>query len=324
MRSYPIPSVPAGNLWAGLKAFAGGGYKGAPFTKGKVWYVNANSETDSDERAGPVGSDGNNGLSPLTPFATVSRAFEFVDSYDVIVLDGVIREQVVAPLGVFDVTLIGGANRPRQATDGGVPTNGGATWLAPTSPTATTPLLELREQGWTLCNIFFSGHTDDAAVKLHCEETATYPDASHASFVGCRFVGGLIQIEDYGGASNVLIEDCSFEDSVGAGGGAIVVTNQSIRIPQRWLVRNNKFLPGVNGMVGAWVDSVIRDNTIAKATTATLNLASGNTGLRNFIVFNYFNIAAADFDPAGGVTGNATDTWINYLSDVLEFGVPAN
>lgn len=272
----------------------------------KVWYL-------FPQGGGPRGS-----------FETFTSLAPNLRSRDLILLSGVLREQAIAPLGVFDVTVLGAANRTRQATNGGVPTGGGATWLAPTSPVAATPLIEVREQAWTFENIDFVPPSDDAAIKMHCEETAIYPDGSHLTVRGCRFTDGLIGIEDFGGASNVLVEDCSFESLAGAGGGAIVVTDQSIRIPQRWLVRDNKILPCVNGIVGAFVDSVIRNNTIAKSTTATMNLASGNTGLRNFVVFNYFNIAAADFDPAGGVTGNATDTWISYLSDVLEFGQPAN
>ncbi len=257
-------------------------------------------------------------------FTTFADLSPHLRDRDVIVLGGVLKEQAVAPLDIFDVLVIGAANRPRQATSGGVAMGGGASWLAPASPVATTPLIELREQGWCFDNIQFAGHTDDAAIKMHREETATYPDASHLTLRNCRFTGGLIGLEDYGGHSNVLIEDCSFEDLAGVGGGAIVVTNQGIAIPSRWLIRNCRILPCVNGIVGAWVDSIIRDNTIAKSTTTTMNLASGNTGLRNFVVFNFFNIAAADFDPTGGVTGNATDTWINYLSDALEFGQPAD
>ena len=256
-----------------------------------------------------------------TTFADLSGQLR---SRDTIILSGVLREQAVAPLGVFDVLVTGAANRPRQATNAGTPTGGGASWLAPTSPTATTPLIEIREQGWTFENIQFAAHTDDACIKLHREETAAYPDGSHLILRGCRFTGGLIGLEDYGGASNVLIEDCSFEDLAGAGGGAIVVTNQGIAIPQRWIMRNSRILPCVNGIVGAFVDSQFLDNTIMKCTTTTINLASGNVGLRNIVKNNHFNIAAADFDPAGGVTGNATDTWVNWLADVLEFGQPAN
>lgn len=264
------------------------------------------------------------GGGPRGSYTTFALAAERLQSRDVIYLSGVLREQAVAPLGVFDVLVTGAANNPRQATNAGVPTGGGATWLAPTSPTATTPLIEVREQGWTFENIFFAPASDDAAIKMHCEETATYPDGSHLTVRGCRFADGLIGIEDYGGASNVIIDSCRFEGLAGAGGGALVVTNQGIRIPQKYQFINCELRPCVNGIVGAFVESVIQNNKIWKSTTTTLNLASGNTGLRNMIVFNFFNIAAADFDPAGGVTGNATDTWINYLSDALEFGVPAN
>ncbi len=257
----------------------------------------------------------------FTNFADLSSHLR---SRDVINIVGVLREQAVAPLGVFDVLIQGAANQPRQATNSGVPTGGGASWLAPTSPTAATPLLELREQGWTIQNLQMAGPEDAACVKLHCEETATYPDGSHFVMRGCYISGGKIGIEDYGGASHLLLEDNMFADLAGAGGGAIVVTNQGIRIPSRWIVRNNRFLPCVNGIVGAFVDCAFTNNVISKATTATINLASGNTGLRNFVFMNVFNIATADFDPAGGITGNATDTWVNYVSDQIEFGVPTN
>lgn len=260
---------------------------------------------------------------------TKTRAFtSFADlapnlrSRDIIYLIGVLREQALAPLGVHDVTILGAANQPRQATGGGVPTGGGATWLAPAVPIAATPLLELREQGWTLENIFFNGPTDDACVKLHREETATYPDASHFTARGCRFGGGFIGIEDFGGASDVIIQDCSFEDMAGVGGAAIRVTNQGIAIPSRWIVENNRFLPNVNGIIGAWVDSRFRFNSFAAMTTATINLATGNTGLRNMLFFNHFAVNNAGFNPAGGYTGNATDTWVSYLSDAIDFGVP--
>ena len=314
--------IPPANLWGSVKQYyeRGGFVNGLnPSIIGRIWYVNGLGAADVVR-----GSDTNTGRSPSSAFATMGRAFALIDSHDIIVLSGVIKEQLTAPLGVYDVTIIGAANRPRQSTDGGVATGGGASWLKPASPTATTPLLELRNQAWKLINFQMAAHTDDACVKMNRQESATYPDASHLSMYGMRFTGGLIGLEDYGGASNVLIDDCSFEDLAGAGGGAIVVTNQSIAIPSRWTIRNSRILPCVNGIVGAWVDSIIRDNTIAKSTTATMNLASGNTGLRNFVIWNSFNIAAADFDPAGGVTGNATDVWISYLTDTLEYGQPAN
>lgn len=270
------------------------------------------------------------GNGPRGAFTTFSDLAPNLRTRDTIFLGGVLKEQAVAPLGVFDVAVIAAANRPRQATSAGIPTGGGATWMPPASPATATPLIELREQGWLFSGIDFVPPSDAAAIKMHCEETATYPDASHLTLEGCRFNadgnGGFIGLEDYGGASNVLIDDCSFEGMTGAGGGAIVVTNQSIRIPSRWIVRNSRILPCVNGIVGAWVDSQFMNNVIEKATTETINLASGNTGLRNFVIGNYFNILTGDFDPAGGVTGNATDVWSNYVMDqaALEVGQPAN
>lgn len=242
---------------------------------------------------------------------------------DVVFILGVLREQFVAPLGVHDVTIIGAANRPRQATSGGVPNGGGATWLAPTAPVAATPLLELREQGWSLQNIFMNSPADAACVKMHREETATYPDASHASFQGCRF-SGFVGLEDYGGQSDVLVDECQFDNLAGVGGAAIKVTNQGIAIPNLWTVQNSRFLRQVNGIIGAWTDSWFRYNQIQFATTVTINSASGNVGLRNNWYLNQFNIAAADFDPAGGITGNATDTWVSDLSDTREYGIPTN
>lgn len=329
MGTFNLGSVypPLGNFFASAKQFGqrGGFVNGLqPTLVGRIWYVLGSTIAAEGPLGTVVGSDGNNGLSPTTPFLTMARAFEFIDSFDVIVLMGVIREQLLVPLGVFDVNIVGAANQPRQCTDGGIYTGGGASWLAPTSPAATTPLLELREQGWGLHNFQMAGHTDDACVKMHCEETVTYPDASHLTLDGMRFTGGLIGLEDYGGASNVLVQNCSFEGMSGAGGGAVVVTNQGIRIPSRWQFQNNRILPCVNGIIGAFVDSRFINNTISQSTTATMNLASGNIGLRNFVVDNTFNIAAANFDPAGGVTGNATDTWINDLSDIREFGIPTN
>ena len=276
-----------------------------------VWYVDGNN-----------GSDGNNdGKTWATAFATMSPLDDLLANGDTIFFRGVLRQQWTAPQDVFDVKIIGVANNPRQATDGGVATGGGATWLEPATPTAATALLTLREQAWSIYNIFFSNtQASSACIKLHRTELAAAMDASHAQIVGCRFGGGAPAIEDYGGCSNVQIIDCVFHDCT----HAIQVTNQGIAIPNKWLVSNCRIQPCTNGIVGAWVDSRFEHNYIEKSTTTTINAASGNTGLRNSFFLNHFNIAAADFDPAGGVTGNATDAWHSVLTDVVETGIPTN
>jgi hypothetical protein len=122
------------------------------------------------------------GNGPRGAYLTMADCFTQLKSRDVIVLGGVLREQAIAPLDVYDVTIIGAANNPRQATSGGVPTGGGASWLAPTSPVALQALLEIRAAGWSINNIQFTPTTSAAAVRLTRSAVIDTIDASHASF----------------------------------------------------------------------------------------------------------------------------------------------
>src|SRR3972149_3825866 len=98
----------------GLTNFPGGiSSMGIPITGGmppsfygRYWFVDAKS-----------GSDGNRGESAERPFLTMDKAFDMIDSGDVIIFRGKVREELTTPSGVFDVTVIGAANRPRHADD---------------------------------------------------------------------------------------------------------------------------------------------------------------------------------------------------------------
>ena len=94
------------------------------------------------------GNNGYAGLDPDHPFSTMAYAFTKITDKDVIIVMSKIQEQISAPLGVFDVTIIGASNRPKH--DGG-----SANWSPAASPVAETPNLLLREQGWTIKNILF-------------------------------------------------------------------------------------------------------------------------------------------------------------------------
>jgi hypothetical protein len=265
------------------------------------------------------GSDANDGSSWTTAFATMRQALAVVQSFQRIEFTGKLREQLVAPLGVYGVAIVGaGAGAPRTDT--------GAAWLAPTSPTATTPLLQLREQGWTLANFLMTGPSDDACVKLSRRESATLPDASHAVFSGMQFQGGFIHIEDDGGSFNVRVDNCTFMLAAGVGGGAIVSTSTTVAAPYKWVITNSVFESNVNHIVMPFNKAVIgfngNGNVFTVATTKVIDLTGGTAP--NVIVNNAFGIAAVDFDPAGGVTGVTGDTWSNTLSDAIETGLPAN
>jgi hypothetical protein len=252
-----------------------------------VWYVDTVN-----------GLDTNDGQSATSAFQTMRQAFSVIDSNDQIRFVGKVREQLVAPLGVYGVTIIGaaGAGAPR--------TDLAASWLAPSSPTATTPLLQLREQGWSLQNFLMTGPSDDACVKLSRRENATYPDASHATFYGMQFQGGFIHIEDDGGSFNVRVNGCTFMLASGVGGGAIVSTSTTIAAPYKWVITNSVFQSNVNHIVMPYNKAIIgyngNGNVFAAATTAVINLTGGTAP--NIVCDNTFDIAAASFDPAGGLT----------------------
>lgn len=314
------------NFWGAAKDyFIRGGFVNGlnPQITGRIWYVNTNSEADASERRGPVGSDSNSGRSPLSPFATVARALSFVDSYDIVMVDGVIREQVVAPLGVYDVTILGGANQPRQATSSGTPTGGGATWLAPTSPTASTPLLSIYEQGWVVANIFFGTVDSTPSILLKGNETTDYPDASHTKILNCRFgarPGGLDEI----GIGGWNLFNCVFAGNrfQGLTGTAILGMDVGIRTPAENVIIGNFFRECVNAIDMPMNYGLIHDNVFKDITTKKIDV---NAGADNMVGVNFFDNDQADITIANGYIGNASDTWRNYSKNTaaMTVGTPS-
>lgn len=322
-------SIPPGNYWAAVKQFyARGGFVNGlnPAVVGRIWYVSGNT----DSTKGTVGSDSNDGRSPLTPLLTMARAFELIDSFDVIVLSGVINEQLTSPQDVFDITIIGAGNRPRQCTDGGVYTGGGASWLAPSSPAATTPLLKIREQGWTLANFQMAPVAASACVRLSRAETAVDMDGSHATFSGMYMVGGGAVgygIEDVGGCSHVLVDNCEFQS---LSGGALQGVSTGIAVPLAWVIRNNKFQQNLNDVKMSLSYGVIRENQFLTAGSGAVNKIVSTTAVAvqggdNQVLLNQFSNTEAQIAPGSGYTGAASDTWMNYVNDqaALAFGQPA-
>jgi hypothetical protein len=280
--------------------------------RGDVYFVDANS-----------GVDTNDGATWDTAFLTMSKAFTSIASGDTIVFRGKIREQLTTPVQVFDVTVIGSGNRPRHADstpDGGQ--NATNTWTIPASGATTAPLCKVIQQGWRFENILFAGPTDSSCIQLFRDAGSgdDERDASHAEIIGCRFASGQDGIDQYGGCYNVRVEGCSFHDLTGY---ALKNGNVGIASPGGWQILGNRFDSCAN-LMGAWQlwRSQFHDNTITDIATALIDTSGGNGD--NTFLRNSFDIAAADFDPVGGVTGKAGEVWSNYLTDAIESGLPAN
>jgi len=132
--SFGIPVVPYSNL---IHVGSTTERDSGNVTNQQHWWVNGN-----------FGSDGNDGLSPASPKLTMANVFTLINSGDIIHFTGNITEQLTTPAGIFDVTIIGEGNLPRNADS--FDTNNGytaATWKFPASPTAATPLLKVQQQG---------------------------------------------------------------------------------------------------------------------------------------------------------------------------------
>lgn len=262
------------------------------------------------------------GGGPRGSFTTFADLAPNLRSRDTILISGVLREQAVCPVGVLDVSVIGVSNQPRQATNGGIPTGGGASWLAPTTPVATTPLLRVIEQGWSFQNIQFAPVAGAACLTFDRRETSIIPDSSHAQVLGCYFSGGgangigieAIEIKD------LNIEDCNFEAvSNGVTGAAIKTTaGAGIAAPSHWIVRRNKFVQNVVDMNCLSLNfSLICDNYFLATNPIEGGIRItliGSTG-RNRVLNNNFSDIAADVTIAKGYTPAANDVWRNWTSN---------
>jgi hypothetical protein len=263
------------------------------------------------------------GNGPRGSFKSFTDLAPNLRSRDVIILGGVLREQAVAPLGVFDISVIGAANLPRQATSSGVPTGGGACWLAPASgAVATKALIEVIQQGWSFENIFFAPLTNSPAIQATRAEDAVHPDPSHLLISGCKFAGGVggeIGYEDSGGCNDVVIQDCDFFSLATAIKG---IAGAGIADPLANKYLRNYFHQNTNDIVIGCSYGIIQGNRFKNTTTQKVDLTAGG---HESVILNFFDDATLDIDPAHGYTGSATGTWLNYNTDnaALTVGQPA-
>lgn len=246
--------------------------------------------------------NGNNGSADGSyekPYATMAGLARVLRPGLVIGLQGVLFEEYVFPLGVNDLTVVGVANKPRQATTGGVPNGGGATWMTPTAgaTSTTTPLVTVRGQGTTFQNIYFSSTATAApCVQVLINGGGDPPvdaSAEHTSFYGCIFTGADDGISASGGPNYCLIDGCEFLNFNGTGDIALsAVTGAGVHGLQGWTVRNCEFRGNTRHIQGAFTAASIYNNHFSyifgATTTAIFYDATG--GSDNAVFDNTFDV----------------------------------
>lgn len=282
------------------------------FTRRNQQIVNQNFSilTNPDYWVRPQGPNANNN-NPGTyesPFASMDGVTKYLTPGITIGLQGTLFQNW-APPAVNDITIIGMANQPRQATDSGIPNGGGATWLNvthTTTPTAT-PLLKIGgaatetkvSQAWKLQNIYMNNAATGATtscIELMRGDGAGADvgrDASHFSLIGCKLTGGNFGIRDSGGASFVLIDNCEFFNFAGSGDTAIKEgTDTDVALPLQWVIQNCRFWNNTVHMTIPLSSAVIQGNSFGYigssiTTTTQMTLTSGKN---NSIHANYFDV----------------------------------
>lgn len=303
---------------------------GGTFTAKNISDINANFLAVSSKvdiwvrpQATVPGADG----SYAKPYATMAAAFSSPKAtHGVVVgLEGVLREQFTAPLGVNNCTIIGAINGvPRQATTSGVANGGGATWLAPSSPVTSQALIRVQAQGWVLAGIYFNsaGITTNGCIEPHTVgDPPLEADGSSLLITGCVLTGAKYGIRCPTGTNYVRIVDSEIFGFGDSGDVAISATG-SIGTLLDWYVLNCKFFGNANHIIAAASRWTMKGCQFDGAATVTVDFTNGVAP--NFVQQNVFAITAANFDPAGGVTGVSGDAWSNYLIDAVETGLPTN
>jgi hypothetical protein len=259
------------------------------------------------------GNDGYGGLSWGESFKTMGAALSAVQTGGKIFFRGDVREQLTGSNTKYDISIIGvgSLHHPDKLAS---EHPGACMWRMPASGgVETTPLLIVRGRGWKFQNVFFDGPATAAAVQLvRTAEGASEYDASHASFIGCRFTTGQNHIEDNGGVSNITIVGCEFR---GATAFSILnVSGAGIAFPLNWKIYDNFFMgdnaaaSGNAGHIDAPLStSIIKNNVFGKVTSTGLYIDLTG-GVASNVVCD--NILGGVYDTSDYVAV-AGDLWYN-------------
>lgn len=264
-----------------------------------------------------AGSDGNRGRSASDAFQTLDKTLDVIANNNasgaVVFAVGNFVENITAPAGIFDVSIIGAGTNPRNA-DAHTGNNGyfAMSWK-PSSQ--SSPCITLQQQGWRLQNILFDSPTSAAAISLprNASSGDDERDSSHAQIIGCRFGAGQNAIQAAGTENvfNVQIINNIFNDQTGF---AIV---SSGGYAYRWLIQGNTFINNAGHIDVGFNQTTISGNTFGKSSAAYIDLTGGadNSVWGNQLAGTYSNV--------GGYTAGTNDFWAGNFN-VLSGGVTAD
>lgn len=226
------------------------------------------------------------------PFPTMAATNRLLEPGIRVGLLGVLFEEWSTPK-VNDVTIVGAATLPRQATTGGVANGGGSTWMSPSGGTGA--LVQPNGQGWTFQNLFFNcAATAAPCIKLvNAGDPPSSNCSEKTSVIGCILTGTDDGIAATDLPNHILIDSCTFFGFSGAGDLAISsATGLGTGTLLGWTIQNCDFLGNTGHITAPFSSAIIRNNHfsyIYGATTSTTQVVL-TSGANNTIYNNRFDV----------------------------------
>lgn len=252
----------------------------------------------------------------------------------VIGLEGVLLEEITMPI-VNDVSIVGMANQPRQATTSGAPNGGGATWLSPSGGTGS--LLTWRGQAGLIQNIYFNntatGATTGCVKLVGGGDPPLTPDAGHTRIYGCRFTGEANGIYISAGPGFLDIKDNIFLNFDSASDCAILAgdaggTGWQSRIRNNVFTANTIHIKGLSWAYGWEVcDNRFSYIDVGVTTTTQIDFTGGSN---NSVHDNTFDLPYNTSGITAMFALGTNDRWkFNKFSTavtttIFSFGAPSS
>ena len=273
--------------------------------KGKVYFFDGSKAANG---SGEGWDDAANNMQSL---------FNKLVGGETILVAGRVAEQLVTPVQVFDVSIIGVGNRPRHADSTPSGGNTYASQWAGGGLTAAQANLRILQQGWLIENILFSMVDSNAAgieVVRNADAGNSERDGSHLIARGVKFAGAGVGIRcGVAGTfteipNHVVVEDCEFLQNTFGIRGAIQ--------GQNWTIRRNIFRDSTNAITAPLGSTYIYENIVNGFTAAASSGGIDLTGGQGLNVISK-NILGGTYSNAGGyVRANANDIWFGNFTSV--------